>query len=529
MEWMELSNYQRALLALSCLFVGYFIFRAMLFMLPRRLRLDNQQQKEELLQKAKRQKDHILADAKQRLDQKLQLQKEELDQEMEHRLNELKHSEDELKGLNSTLSKVESRIAKQENDFKAREQKVAAKKPRILALEESIKANKQKLVEALAQHTGTDANQMKQRLTEQMITDRQLASQKALKDLGEELTNHSSRFADRMLRRVCARYAPEFVWPKSSYFVEVSSHRIFEALAHPENRLLADLREASEGVQIELSTDKDDSPLGVKLVGGYGIYKEAARQTLEEVLKKSPASWGKAASLYQSHCAKLNQEALRLGQKAVIELHLEGLHDEILRMIGALNWRTSYRQNQYLHSIEVATFAGILAHELGVDPELAKRSGLLHDIGKGIDYRIEGSHAVISGDYADRYGESRVVCDTVMSHHNDLVLETPLSYVLKTADTLSGARPGARVNLEEGYQIRLSSIDQAVRSFHGVSKVAIMSGGREVHVEVHHNKVKAKDLESLAKDIAKRIEEEVAFPGQIRVLVSRRFESVAVA
>ena len=137
--------------------------------------------------------------------------------------------------------------------------------------------------------------------------------------------------------------------------------------------------------------------------------------------------------------------------------------------------------------------------------------------------------AALSGDYADRFGESKQVCDTVMSHHNDLVLETPMSYVLKSADTLSGARPGARVNLEEGYQIRLSAIEEAVRSFPGIVKMAIMNGGREVHIDVNHKKVKENDLSRYTEDIAKKIEEEVAYPGQIKVLVSRRFESVAVA
>jgi ribonuclease Y len=210
-------------------------------------------------------------------------------------------------------------------------------------------------------------------------------------------------------------------------------------------------------------------------------------------------------------------------------LRLEGIHPEIQQLIGALNWRTSYRQNQWHHTVEVATIAGILGNELGVDPDQAKRVGLLHDIGKAIDYRIEGSHAVISGDYADRFGEAKVICDTVMSHHADLIVETPLAYILRVADTLSGARPGARVNLEEGYQIRLGAIAESVRSFQGISDMAIMNGGREVHVQVNHKRVKDTDLKTLAESIARKIEEDVAFPGQIKVLVTRQFESVTVA
>ena len=185
-------------------------------------------------------------------------------------------------------------------------------------------------------------------------------------------------------------------------------------------------------------------------------------------------------------------------------LQLKNIHPEVEKMVGALNWRTSYRQNQYFHSLEVAQLAGLLAAELGEDPDIAKRCGLLHDIGKGIDYRIDGSHAVISADYADRYGEKQIICNTVMSHHNDLVLDTPMANILKTADALSGARPGARVNLEEGYQIRLSAIDQAVRSFPGILKIAIMNGGREVHIDVNHNKVKEDQLRSSPLQLLKK-------------------------
>jgi ribonuclease Y len=153
----------------------------------------------------------------------------------------------------------------------------------------------------------------------------------------------------------------------------------------------------------------------------------------------------------------------------------------------------------------------------------------LHDIGKVLDYRIEGSHAVISGDYADRYGEERYICDTVMSHHADLIVETPLAYILCAADTLSGARPGARVNLEEGYQIRLSAMHEAVGSFSGIHDVAIMNGGREVHIQVDPKAVKEHEVGPLTKAIAKKIEEGVAYPGQIKVIIIRTYESVAVA
>jgi ribonuclease Y len=310
--------------------------------------------------------------------------------------------------------------------------------------------------------------------------------------------------------------------------VEIETARLADEIeANPQ--VILDMKELA-GIEVELSRPEnpDFSPL-LRLSGGAGVDRESARLALQELIAKGPSAWSKSRECFARHRESIEQQAVKLGRQAVVALQLDNIHPEVQKLIGYLNWRTSYRQNQYLHSFEVAVLAGVVASELGVDPADAKRCGLLHDIGKALDYRIEGSHAVISGDYADRFGERRLICDTVMSHHNDLIIETPLAFVLKTADTLSGARPGARVNLEEGYQIRLNAIDEVIRSFPGVTKSAIMNGGREVHVEVNHKRIKDADLQQMSTEIAKRIETDVAFPGQIKVQVTRRFEATSVA
>ena len=366
-------------------------------------------------------------------------------------------------------------------------------------------------------------------IKENILNERSLDAQKRVKELSDELDSHAKKSGERVLSRVLSRYQPVFIWPKSVNHIEVPNHKLFEQLeTHPQ--ILLDLSTISEGVEIALSPSQHEgAPAIVRFGGGYGIFKEAARLTLEEVLPKGPSQWAKLDKIYLKHRKNLEVQALKLGRQAVIDLQVPNIHEEVQKMVGALNWRTSYRQNQYHHSVEVARLAGLIAGELGVDQTEAKRCGLLHDIGKSIDYRIEGSHAVISGDYADRFGERRLICDTVMSHHNDLVLDTPLSYVLKSADTLSGARPGARINLEEGYQERLAAMEEAIKSFPAVQKIAIMNGGREVHIGVHHKRIREEDLKDFTAAIAKKIEEEVAYPGQIKVLVTRRFEASAVA
>ena len=528
MSSLNLTIYQILMLGIGSILLGYLIFLLLLFLLPRRLKTENKQQKEAALKKAMGQKEKIIKESSARSEYKLRLDHDRLESDITNTKSDLLAQEEEALQLEETIKQTQTRIDRQDKDLQQKTQKLSSAQTKHAGAQSRLENKKIQLTEKLEAISEEKAHALKEKLVKDLVESRKLESQKTLKSLQENLNTHIGKMAQRVHSTVAARYSPEFIWPKSSSVIEVSDPKTIEALSK-EGDLLDELRELTEHVQIDIATDKNENPIGVKFVGGYGIFKESAKMTLEECLRKSSSNWGKVNSAYHRHRNNLEQEAYKLGQKAMIQLQLKGVHDEILTMIGALNWRTSYRQNQFLHSLEVATLAGIIAQELKLDPDIAKRCGILHDIGKGIDYRIEGSHAVISSDYADRFGENRLVCDTVMSHHNDLLLETPMSYVLKSADTLSGARPGARVNLEEGYQIRLSAIDQAVRSFPGIMKVAIMSGGREVHIEVDHKKVNEKEIEKLAGAIAKKIEDTVAYPGQIKVLLSRRFEASAVA
>ena len=513
----------------SSVIVGFGLFLILKKSLPKKLTAEQLQQRERVVQKALQRKKQILAESAARQDEKQSIYLEEFEAQIEDSKNDLEAQEQEIEEQVEFLAREEGRVKKIESQHQSYKHKVDVKKEQLDTLLQSVEDDRRQLQQKLSETADCTVANLENNLAEEIVTGRTLDSQKRIKQLSEELQSNSKKMADRSLARVLARYEPKFVWPKPVSHVDISNKKSLDALLGDSPRLIQDLQELVDQVEIGLSEEKNHAPPVIKLGGGYGIDKEAARLTFEELIPKGPNAWGKVDKIFQKHKRSLENTAVKLGQQAVTELNLEGIAPDIQKMVGALNWRTSYRQNQFHHSLEVAKLAGIVASELGVDPQVAKRCGLLHDIGKGIDYRIEGSHAVISGDYADRFGESRLVCDTVMSHHNDLVLETPLSYVLKSADTLSGARPGARVNLEEGYQIRLSAIEDAVRSFPGIVKMAIMNGGREVHIDVNHKKVKENELNEFTQEIARKIESEVAFPGQIKVLVSRRFESVAVA
>ncbi len=516
------------ILGLGAIAIGYLAFLLIYRMLPQRLRSEQRSQREDILNDARQQvaarKQHEL----ERLEDEWQLLAEQMEADLIERQEDLKIGEEDLLSQERSLQLEENRLQKINKEHDTHVAKVEVLKQAYQQKLAELDEIRRDLVRNLETTAKVDAVTLSKTMQVNIIDSKQIECQKVLKNLYDELSSSHKRLAQRCMSRVMARYAPDFYWPKSVNTVELTDSGQADRLASDGTTILADLREKAQ-IEIELLASPEFPVPMVKLAGGAGVDREAVRLALTELLAKGPNSWSRAAAAFDKHRALLEQQAIKLGRTAVREVKLDGIHPEIQKLIGYLNWRTSYRQNQWYHTVEVAKLAGIIASELGVDVDGAKRCGLLHDIGKAIDYRIEGSHAVISGDYADRYGEKRLICDTVMSHHNDLVIETPLAYVLRAADTLSGARPGARVNLEEGYQMRMSGIESCVRSFPGITSLAIMNGAREVHVEVNNKRVQEHDLQLLSQNIARKIESEVAFPGEIKILVSRRFEATAVA
>lgn len=518
-----------AIIFVASLVIGYIIFLVMLKTLPTRLNAGHRSQKNEILQEAKKHADAIRSETLASNESKIQILREELEASIVQKQEDLKLADTDLDILEKQVAPVTSRIQKLEHDSTQLEQHMSFARETFELSQRQLDELQQNMRQLLEKKSANDASQLLRSMTDQIAETRQLEAQKLLKLYTEDLSNSAKRIASRFLGRSLARYAPEFPWPKIVNTVDVENQKYWDILATDSAGLLKQIKELA-GIEAEFMPPRHSEMPGlVKLSGGMGLEREAARLALSDMLRTGQSSWSKAADFYSRQRATLDAHAIKLGRQAALELQLDDLHIEVIRLVGQLNWRTSYRQNQYLHSFEVSMLAGLVAEELGVDPTLAKRCGLLHDIGKVLDYRIEGSHAVISGDYADRYGETKLICDTLMSHHNDLIVETPLAYVLKTADTLSGARPGARVNLEEGYQDRLTAIDDVIRGFPGITKSAIMNGAREIHIEVNHKRIKDEDLQNLTSAIAKKIETDVAFPGQIKVLVSRRFESSSVA
>jgi ribonucrease Y len=281
------------------------------------------------------------------------------------------------------------------------------------------------------------------------------------------------------------------------------------------------------GVKLELSEAGDK----LRLDSGDGIAKEVARRALAKLMKgtaprgveQRPLEW------VQSISTHLEREIVDLGKKAFVELEIPKAHPDILKLVGRLNWRTSYTQNQWKHAIEAAFLGGMMAAELGLDVKLTRRATLMHDIGKSLTHEIEGSHAVIGADYARRLGEHEWVANAIGAHHADEPPNSIYAFLVAAADAMSGARPGARREQTEQYSTRLDDLERIGVSFRGVDRAFAVQGGRELRIYVREDQVTDLRAVELSSEIARKISDELTFPGQIKVTVIRQVEAVEVA
>jgi ribonuclease Y len=283
--------------------------------------------------------------------------------------------------------------------------------------------------------------------------------------------------------------------------------------------------EAATGVDLVI----DDTPEMVVISCHNPVRRELARMSLERLMQDGRIHPGRIEEVVRKAEHELDANIREAGQRAVIELGLHGVHPELVRLVGMLKYRYSYAQNVLMHSIECAYIAGALAGELGLNVKQARRAGLLHDIGKALTHEVEGSHAVLGGEIARKYGESAKIVNAIAAHHEEVKAETILAPLVDAADALSGARPGARREVLESYAKRLEELERISNSFEGVQKSFAVQAGREIRIIVDPGSIGDDRAALLARDIAKRIEQEMTYPGQIKVTVIRETRASHIA
>jgi len=283
--------------------------------------------------------------------------------------------------------------------------------------------------------------------------------------------------------------------------------------------------EAATGVDVIV----DDTPEAVILSAFDPFRREVAKVALERLIADGRIHPARIEEVVEKVKMDLEDQIIEDGENTLIELGIHGMHPELVRLIGKMKYRQSYGQNLLQHSKETAVLAGIMAAELGLDPILAKRGAILHDIGKVLDKNTEGPHALLGAEVAKKYNEHPIVVNAIASHHEDVEMEHPIAAIVQAADAISGARPGARREPLESYVKRLEKLESLAKSFEGVAKTYAIQAGREVRVVVEHEKIDDVSAEKLAQEIAARIQEEMEFPGQIKVVVIREVRKIAYA
>ncbi len=481
-------------------------------------------QAQDILKKAEAEAQEVKRKAEERAKQIVRDERNNLDQEMEKKKKHLTDFERGLTKKEVALEQKTEQVQKETDRVKAKETEIDT---RVQKLDQDLKKNAEihdELANKLTQVAGLTKEQAKNQLIEQVEEEAKLDAAKKIKRIEEEANEEAEKRSKRIVGIAIQRFAGEYVAEQTISSVEIADDGVKGRLIGREGRNIRAFEQIC-GVDLII----DDTP-GIVTISSFNVVrKEIARMTIERLIADGRIHPAKIEEFYDKCKHEFESRLRELGEKAQMEIGVHGMHPEVLKLIGALNWRTSYTQNQYQHALEAAFLAGNMAAELGLNVKQARRAGLIHDIGKVLDASAEGSHAVIGADFAKKYGESPDIVHAIRAHHDDEKPESVLAHLVAAADALSGARPGARKALKESYVSRLSDIEKIVNSFEGVHRSYAISAGREVRVLVENEKVSDEQTIMLSRDIAKKIEEEMSYPGTIKVSVIRETRAVGIA
>ncbi len=437
--------------------------------------------------------------------------------ESRRRQDALDLREDNLNKKVAFIDAKETRLGAQEEELKSRVDEVErarAKAERFLE-EQNLK---------LERIAGMTAERARQQIMENMVGEARMAAAQSIKQVREETERTSRREAIKILSLAVQRYASEHVAESTVSVVDLPSDDMKGRIIGREGRNIRAF-ELATGIDVII----DDTP-GAVIVSGFDpVRREVARQSLEVLIRDGRIHPGRIEEVVKKTDQEMQDRIREIGEQACIELNLQNVRPEMFPYIGRLHYRTSYGQNLLNHSKEVAAVAAIIAAELGLDPRLAKRCGFLHDIGKAADHEIEGPHAVIGARLCKKFGENDTVINAVGGHHQDVEAATPYTFITAASDAVSASRPGARRESLDSYVQRLENLEQIADSFEGVEKSFAIQAGREVRVLVNHTKVSDADAAVLAEEVSRRIEGELEYPGQIKVMVIRETRATAFA
>ena len=446
--------------------------------------------------------------------------------EIENRAHEYEH---ETRQARLEHQKLEQRLIKKEENIErkgdlltgkeqeaqAREKKLTTREKSVTDLTTTYERLNQQAKETLERVASMTAEEAKQALIAELVAEAKLESARELKSIEDETNEMAEQKAKQILSTALSRYAGEFVAEQVVSVVNLPNEEMKGRIIGREGRNIRAF-EAATGIDLII----DDTPEAVIISGFSAVRREVARRSLEKLIQDGRIHPSRIEEVVKKTEQEVDGLIKKAGEQAAMELNIFGLHVELIKLIGRLRYRTSYGQNVLAHSMEVANLAGLLAGELGENVKVAKRTALLHDIGKAADQELEGPHHVIGAQLAKKYGEPSHIVNAIRAHHERP--ETVLDHVVIASDAVSGARPGARRELLESYLKRLEDLEGISKSFKGVEEAFAFQAGREIRVLVSPDAVSDSELTVLCRDIAKKIEQELTYPGRIKVAVIRQ-------
>jgi ribonuclease Y len=464
---------------------------------------------ESVVTEARQEAQLLLARAAEEGRAKAEAYRDREDATLEHRRLEMKSSEERLNQREQTLEQRAGNLAQREQMLIHREQEASELRGDAEQLKEQARDELQRLA-------GFDATAAKEQLLEQVKDEARREAMILVRDMEIKAREEADRRARRILTTAIQRLASEVVTETTVSVVELPSDDMKGRIIGREGRNIRAF-EAITGVNLVV----DDTPEAVSVASFDPVRRESARIALERLVADGRIHPASIEEAYEKAQAQVEQSVRDAGEWALLEVGISRLHPELVTLLGRLKYRTSYGQNVLNHLVEAAHVAGMLAAELGIDPVQAKRAALLHDIGKAVTHEVEGSHALIGAEIARRFGEDPAIVHAVEAHHNEVEPRTLIAVLIQAADAVSAARPGARREALESYVRRLERLEKLAKDFEGVEKVFAMQAGREVRVVVDPGEVDDLGASDLARRIAKRLEEDLQYPGQIQVTVIR--------
>ncbi|HTY21467.1 MAG TPA: ribonuclease Y [Geobacteraceae bacterium] len=483
-----------------------------------------EEQAVKVLEEAKREAETISKEASLQAKDVVYQAKAEFERETKDKRRDLQVLEKRLQQKEENLDKKMNLFDQREADFAKREQSISAKEQNIVQNEDRLNMLISDELKKLENISGMSAGEAKKILMETMENEAKLDAAKRIKAIEEEARETSDKKSKEIISLAIQRYAGEYVAERTVSVVALPSDEMKGRIIGREGRNIRAL-EAATGIDLII----DDTPEAVILSGFNPVRREVAKISLEKLIADGRIHPGRIEEVVAKATEEVEQAMKEAGEQAAFDLGVHGIHPEVLKLIGRLRYRTSYSQNVYQHSLEVAFLCGIMASELGLNVKQAKRAGLLHDLGKAVDHEVEGSHAVIGAELARKYGETAKIVHAIMAHHEDEKPNSILAVLVQAADALSGARPGARREMMETYVKRLEDLERIATSFAGVTNSFAIQAGREIRVMVSSDEVSDERVLLLAKDVAKKIEAEMTYPGQIKVNVIRETRAIEYA